>query len=96
MPTYEHISDCLKRRMSQDVGDKINQAGNLWDSLPFSFYYQKNEDVIDIVIVEAERLAIAPRNLPNIVWEALTSQINNTTVIKNAVYSMWLASFRAK
>ena len=96
MPTLEKVTDCLKTRMMQDVANKINQAGDLWDDLPFSFYYQKNEDVIDIVIVDAERAAISPKDLPNNVWEALVNQINNTTLVKNAAYTMWLASFKAK
>ena len=98
MPTLKQVGECLLKRMGQDeeVRKRLEQAGSLWAEVPFQFYYGNNNDVIDIVVADAERDAIAPLDLPQNVWKALLNSIGPTTLVKKAINTMWLASFSAQ
>lgn len=98
MTTGREVAKCLYHRMRRDksVAERLAEAGALWKEVPLRFYFGDDGDTIDIVVAEAEMASISPLDLPEVVWSALLASIGPSTLVKEAIDTMWLATLGAR
>jgi hypothetical protein len=95
MATIGEIEGALKDRIGADAREELDEAGSMWKEVPMRFYYGSSDQRVDLAIGHAMVEAIKPKILPNDIWQNLRDVINPTTIVKNAIKSMWLANLGA-
>jgi hypothetical protein len=97
MATLKRVSELFEERLEKDSPKQKAKAEELWDELPFRFFYLSNaDDTVDIVVKSITRKVAKEDGitLPNSVFKNLEDMLGPKNTLKSAIQLVFLTTFR--